>query len=54
MYNLHAVTNPETFDEVPSNTCGYATSVLITALIPTPPCVSAKAWSCACSTTSCF
>jgi len=24
---LHAVTNPETFDEIPSNTYGLATSV---------------------------
>ena len=36
MYNLHVVTNPETFDKVLSNTCGLATSVLITTTPTTP------------------
>jgi len=36
MYNLHVVTKPETFDEVPSNTCGLAISVLV-AVSPVPP-----------------
>jgi len=27
MYNLHAITNPETFSKLPSNTYGLATSV---------------------------
>ena len=30
MYNLHAVTKPKTLDEIPLNTCGLATSVLVT------------------------
>ena len=29
MYNLHAVTNSETFAEIPSNTYGLATLVLV-------------------------
>ena len=36
IYNLHAVTEPETFDEVLSNTCGFATSVLTAIPSPTP------------------
>ena len=35
IYSLHAVTKPETFDEIPSNTCGFATSVLTAASSPT-------------------
>jgi len=35
---LHTITKPETFDEVPSNTCGLATSVLAAAAAaPLPP-----------------
>jgi len=37
MYSLHAVTKSETFDEVPSNTCGLATSVLASALSTSLP-----------------
>ena len=37
IYNLHAVTKPETFPEAPSNTCGIATSV---PTFYTPPCTA--------------
>ena len=36
MYNLHTITKPETFDRAPSNTCGLATSVLVTTSSPAP------------------
>ena len=35
IYNLHSVTKLETFDEISSNTCGLAISVL-TAIFPAP------------------
>ena len=43
----------KTFDKALLNTCGLATSVLVAAPIPTPPCAPAKAWSSAYSTVSC-
>ena len=52
IYNLHAITNPETFDEVLSNTCGLATSMFVA--IASSPVLSCNAWSWACSTTSYF
>ena len=40
------VMKPEIFDKVPSNICGLATSVLITAIVAPPPTsLSTSAWS---------
>ena len=53
IYNLHAVTNPEIFDEVLSNTCGLTTSVLAATIAATPfSILSYNAWSWAYSTAS--
>ena len=34
IYNLHAIMKPKTCDKVLSNTCGFATSMLITPVTP--------------------
>ena len=53
IYNLHAVTNPEIFDEVPSNTCGLTTSVLAATVVAASfSILSCNAWSWAYSTAS--
>ena len=57
MYNLYTITNPEILDEVLSNTCGFATSVLIVAatlsLAALTAPFSTTAWKCAYIATSC-
>ena len=47
IYSLHTVTKPETFNEVLSNTCSFATSVLTTTTIAISPSIPlfASAWS---------
>ena len=42
-YNLHTIMNSETYNEAPSNICGFATSVLVVAA-PLPN-LSYNVWS---------
>ena len=49
MYNLHAVAKPKTFDKVPSNTCGLATSVLIAISPASPPTCLVNVVICSCN-----
>ena len=48
--------NPETFPAIPSNTCDFATSELVSILGPTAstPCAANSAWIYVCITTSYF